>query len=564
MAVTIITLATAKPYQEVKATGLEGGLIAGGIGSAMSNPLGIILLMGIVGGTALLLPTGSELKDDIKSGKIGKAVDDVKEDFYNHTVQALNNNVSAAEQQRDNAAHARTTIDDFLETLAGGVIDTTSEAYRWFQDFCDDIRGAIGGDTSAMNGIAGYDLSGVYTKAVELKPKRDDASYSSLSIEFKGLNTLGITSNMCVLAIANSGTAASLVVGEILPNGKIRKLSNSLVKSIGAQYRIIYDTFTGPWIDYTGSYTYSLANSDFFDPVFNLPLVDTTYAAPSGTTDVPGVSNVNDYVAVGSDLPYKRPEGAWDICDPNGKAGQVSIGSDLPQRLGYDDWYDVLGGIANGETTWEEVADASDVIRIGSDSPGVYDPSDAASWGACVDGAIVAGYDVDENGNITITYVDGHTITIPSEYANSITWTDADGTTTELDKDTSISFPAAGTISVPLPGYLDTDIPADPEAPGGGGGKIEIDDGAKDYTLDFRKLFPFCIPFDMYKLVSILSADPTAPVVHYKFYYTKSKSYTIDINLNKFNKVAAILRRMEILLFIAGLATATRRIYIRG
>lgn len=573
LSITMITLATAKPYQEVKATGM--GAIAGGAAAGGLASFGTSILIGglIVGGIIVASGvTSQDVKDLYASGKkhevekaVDKAASKMKEDFYNHTVQALNNNVSAAEQQRDNAAHARTTIDDFLETLAGGVIDTTSEAYRWFQDFCDDIRGAIGGDTSDMNGIAGYDLSGVYTKAVELKPKRDDASYSSLSIEFKGLNTLGITSNMCVLAIANSGTAASLVVGEILPNGKIRKLSNSLVKSIGAQYRIIYDTFTGPWIDYTGSYTYSLANSDFFDPVFNLPLIDATYAAPSGTTDVPGVSNVNDYVAVGSDLPYKRPEGAWDICDPNGKAGQVSIGADLPQRLGYDDWYDLLGGINAGQSTWEEVADASDVIRIGSDSPGVYDPSDsdAASWGACVDGAIVAGYDVDENGNITITYVDGHTITIPSEYADSITWTDTDGTT-ELDKDTSISFPAAGTISIPLPGYLDTDIPADPDPGESGGGDIKVDTDASDYTLDFRKLFPFCIPFDIYKAVKLLDASPTAPVVHYKFYFSKSKTYTIDLNLNKFNSVAAILRRMECLLFIIGLATATRRIYIRG
>ena len=66
------------------------------------------------------------------------------------------------------------------------------------------------------------------------------------------------------------------------------------------------------------------------------------------------------------------------------------------------------------------------------------------------------------------------------------------------------------------------------------------------------------------KAVKLLDATPTAPVVHYKFYYMKSKSYNIDINLNKFNSVAAILRRMECLLFIIGLATATRRIYLRG
>ncbi|MCI7062182.1 MAG: hypothetical protein MR965_08270, partial [Lachnospiraceae bacterium] len=298
LSITMITLATAKPYQEAKATGL-GGAAGAAAGAALGVSLGEGVLIGtaIVGGMIIVSGvTMDDVKDLYEAGKRGdiqqaaeKSAAKLKEDFYNHTIQAINNNQASAEMEKEGAAHARNVMDDFWETLGNGVIDTTSEAWRWYQDFINDIRNANGGGagTDAMNGIAGYDLSGVYTKAVELKPKRDDASYSSLSIEFKGLNTLGITSNMCVLAIANSGTAASLVVGEILPNGKIRKLSNSLVKSIGAQYRIIYDTFTGPWIDYTGSYTYSLANSDFFDPVFNLPLIDTTYAAPSGTTDVP-------------------------------------------------------------------------------------------------------------------------------------------------------------------------------------------------------------------------------------------------------------------------------------
>ena len=563
LAVSMITLATAKPYQEAKATG-----VLAGVGAVVASPTGILLIMGAVGVVSLAAPTihdqiedWKDLKDEGRKHTIEKAASRVADDFYNHTVQALNNNVSAAEQQRDNAAHARSVIDDFLESASAGVIDTTSEAWRWFRDFCDDIRGAIGGETSAMNGIAGYDLSGVYPKAVELKPKSDDVSYQSLSIEFKGLNTLGITSNMCVLAIAKSGTSASLVVGEILANGKIRKISNDLIKGIGAQYRIIYDSFTGPWVDYKGTYSYSLANSDFFDPVFNLPLIDASYAAPSGTTDVPGVSNVGNYVQVGSDLPYNRPEGAWDICDPNGKQGQVSIGADIPGKLGYDDWYDLLGGVATGDTTWEEVANASDVITIGSDLANDYSPSNAKDWSAYHDGTIV-GYDVDAAGNVTVTFEDGTVISIPQEYVSGMEWVNEQDKAQELDKDTAL--PVSGSLAYPLPAIQDPAVPADPQDPGGGSGDMKIDDDVKDYTLDFRKLFPFCIPFDIYKAVKLLDAAPTAPVVHYKFYYTKSKSYTIDINLNKFNSVAAILRRMECLLFIIGLATATRRIYLRG
>ena len=570
LAVSMITLATAKPYQEVKATGLVGAA-----GAAAGAAMGVTFAEGVLIGTAvvggLIVVSGvtmDDVKDLYEAGKKGeiekiaeKSAAQLKEDFYNHTVQALNNNVSAAEQQRDNAAHARSVIDDFLESASAGVIDTTSEAWRWFRDFCDDIRGAIGGETSAMNGIAGYDLSGVYPKAVELKPKSDDVSYQSLSIEFKGLNTLGITSNMCVLAIAKSGTSASLVVGEILANGKIRKISNDLIKGIGAQYRIIYDSFTGPWVDYKGTYSYSLANSDFFDPVFNLPLIDASYAAPSGTTDVPGVSNVGNYVQVGSDLPYNRPEGAWDICDPNGKQGQVSIGADIPGKLGYDDWYDLLGGVATGDTTWEEVANASDVITIGSDLANDYSPSNAKDWSAYHDGTIV-GYDVDAAGNVTVTFEDGTVISIPQEYVSGMEWVNEQDKAQELDKDTAL--PVSGSLAYPLPAIQDPAVPADPQDPGGGSGDMKIDDDVKDYTLDFRKLFPFCIPFDIYKAVKLLDATPTAPVVHYKFYYKKSKSYTIDINLNKFNSVAAILRRMECLLFIIGLATATRRIYLRG
>lgn len=570
LAVTMITLSTAKPYQEVKATGLEGGLIAGGAGAAMSNPLSLFVLTGFLGLAIMIVPSQFEHGKNEELKKIyDKAGQKIKEDFVNYSTQALNNNVSAAEQQRDNAAHARSVIEDFMESASAGIIDTTSEAWDWFKDFVSDIKNALGGegDSNSMNGVAGSVLDGEYTNAVVEDPTQlaIDQGYNykktNFTIEFKGLDLSSITSNMCIVAAEVNNIYVNITVGEIV-GGKIQKIMKSKLGKIGAKYRIKYnDGAYTDWETFSGSYSFARGMSRYWTTAVNLPMIDVAYSAPSGTTDVPGVSNVNDYISIGSDLPYTRPEGAWDICDPNGKQGQVSIGNDIPGKMGYDDWYDLLGGINAGHSTWEDVANASDVIHIGSDTDSPYSRDDAGAWDAYLDGTII-GYDVDAEGNITITMEGGKVITIPQEYADSIEFTNEQDQAQELDKDTVL--PVAGVISYPLPAAIEADPPADPNDPGGGGGNVKVDSDVSDYTLDFRKLFPFCIPFDIYKAVKLLDATPTAPVVHYKFYYRKSKTYTIDLNLNKFNSVAAILRRMECLLFIIGLATATRRIYIRG
>ena len=571
LAVTMITLATAKPYQEAKATGLEAGIgTAVGLGSL--TPHGRMMLIFSMIGLGLAITIVPGQFEDGKNEELKKFYDEtgkkMKEDFVNYSTQALNNNVSAAEQQRDNAAHARSVIEDFLESASAGVIDTTSEAWQWAKDFVSDIKNALGGGSSnAMNGVAGSVLDGEYTNAVVEDPTQlaIDQGYNykktNFTIEFKGLDLSAVTSNMCIVAAEINNVYVNITVGEIV-GGKIQKIMKSKLEKIGAKYRIKYnDGAYTDWETFSGSYSFARGMSRFWTTAVNLPLIDVTYSAPSGTTDVPGVSNVNDYVSIGSDLPYTRPEGAWDICDPNGKQGQVSIGNDIPGKMGYDDWYDLLGGINAGHSTWEDVANASDVIRIGSDTDSPYSRDDAGAWDAYLDGTII-GYDVDAEGNITITMEGGRVITIPQEYADSIEFTNEQDQAQELDKDTVL--PVAGVISYPLPAAIEADPPADPNDPGGGGGNVKVDSDVSDYTLDFRKLFPFCIPFDIYKAVKLLDATPVAPVVHYKFYYTKSKTYTIDLNLNKFNTVAAILRRMECLLFIIGLATATRRVYIRG
>ena len=566
LAVTMITLSTAKPYQEVKATGLEGGLIAGGAGAAMSNPVGWLILMGIVGGAVMLFPPLNDVQEAGRKGEIEKVGKKMKEDFVNYSTQALNNNVSAAEQQRDNAAHARSVIEDFLESASAGVIDTTSEAWQWAKDFVSDIKNALGGGSEG-NLIIGQDLSGTYDNVLTFTDKSGKVTNESCSLEVKGLDVSQMTSNDCFLAfkVYENAAVVDITIAEIV-DGAVRELrdgkySHSLLNNASFRWVLANGSATA-WKNLPDGRALGLLRHNLYAGLataYGLPLI--TAAAPSGTTDVPGVSNVNDYISIGSDLPYTRPEGAWDICDPNGKQGQVSIGNDIPGKMGYDDWYDLLGGINAGHSTWEDVANASDVIHIGSDTDSPYSRDDAGAWDAYLDGTII-GYDVDAEGNITITMEGGKVITIPQEYADGITWTNEQDQAQELDKDTVL--PVSGTLAYPLPAAIENNPTADPDPGGGGGGSVTVNPDVSDYTLDFRKLFPFCIPFDIYKAVKLLDATPIAPVVHYKFYYTKSKTYTIDLNLNKFNTVATILRRMECLLFIIGLATATRRVYIRG
>lgn len=549
LAVTMITLATAKPYREAKATGL-GEAAAGAAGLASLSPQGRLLVLGTIVGLGVAITVAPSQFEDGKNEELKKFYDEtgekMKDDFVRYSTQALNNNVSAAEQQRDNAAHARSVIEDWLESAGGGVIDTTSEAWRWFQDFVSDIRNALAkNDNQFMNGTVGRDISGIYQ--VE--------SDCLLEIQADLTNYPG---NYFLACFGNVDLGQ---VGDYYIH-IARLYDDGTSKFFGPDFRARSKRDGYDWSDWK-NYGNARGINSWNDgkTQINLPKINTKISAPVGTTDVPGVANVNDYVAVGSDLPFNRPEGAWDICDPNGKQGQVSIGADIPGKLGYDDWYDLLGGVATGDTTWEEVANASDVITIGSDLANDYSPSNAKDWSAYHDGTIV-GYDVDAAGNVTITFEDGTVISIPQEYVSGMEWVNEQDKAQELDKDTAL--PVSGSLAYPLPAIQDPAVPADPQDPGGGSGDIKIDDDAKDYTLDFRKLFPFCIPFDIYKAVKLLDATPTAPVVHYKFYYKKSKSYTIDINLNKFNSVAAILRRMECLLFIIGLATATRRIYLRG
>ena len=90
------------------------------------------------------------------------------------------------------------------------------------------------------------------------------------------------------------------------------------------------------------------------------------------------------------------------------------------------------------------------------------------------------------------------------------------------------------------------------------------DDAAEYQVLGLQNVFPFCIPFDIYSFFECLAADPVAPVVNWRFYVPGICDETITLDLSQFNTVAQVLRTMELLAFIVGLAFVTREKFLRG
>lgn len=86
-----------------------------------------------------------------------------------------------------------------------------------------------------------------------------------------------------------------------------------------------------------------------------------------------------------------------------------------------------------------------------------------------------------------------------------------------------------------------------------------------EYTIDLRNYFPFCIPWDLYDMITLLVAEPVAPHVQYPFVIEPlNVNYTIDLDFSQFDSVAAVLRTMELLAAGIGLALMTKRLIQGG
>lgn len=81
------------------------------------------------------------------------------------------------------------------------------------------------------------------------------------------------------------------------------------------------------------------------------------------------------------------------------------------------------------------------------------------------------------------------------------------------------------------------------------------------YKVSLSSVFPFCIPFDVYNMVTMLVAEPEAPNAEWTFTLPWSgQEYNVGWDLAAFDGVARVCRDMELVLFAVGLAVITYKV----
>lgn len=192
-----------------------------------------------------------------------------------------------------------------------------------------------------------------------------------------------------------------------------------------------------------------------------------------------------------------------------------------------------------------------------------YTPSDYYDIDTGAYSGAVAAFDIEKTNsdlsdtvatNIDCDDVEAKTVAQVIDDADSIA---ADtSVSTAIDKDITDVLDKAQEIA-------DTDTDTDTDTKTDTDIAIDVPDEAKDYTPSLVEIFPFCIPYDIYRFFKCLQADPVAPCFTIPLIVENSygiPEYSLEIDFSKFDSVAKILRIMELLAFCVGLAMATNKL----
>jgi hypothetical protein len=95
---------------------------------------------------------------------------------------------------------------------------------------------------------------------------------------------------------------------------------------------------------------------------------------------------------------------------------------------------------------------------------------------------------------------------------------------------------------------------------------VQAPEDVTPYTVKIGEVFPFCIPFDLYHMVTMFSAEPEAPNGKWEFYLPWEKQnphpelYKVEWDLSEFDSLAELCRKLELILFCVGLAVVTSKL----
>ena len=109
--------------------------------------------------------------------------------------------------------------------------------------------------------------------------------------------------------------------------------------------------------------------------------------------------------------------------------------------------------------------------------------------------------------------------------------------------------PTVPPVNPDLPPVVNPNPPVDPPA--------EV----QPYTVQLGDVFPFCIPFDLYHMVTLFVAEPEAPHAKWEFSLPfAAGTYKVEWDLQEWDEVAALCRKLELVLFCVGLAVVTSKL----
>ena len=107
--------------------------------------------------------------------------------------------------------------------------------------------------------------------------------------------------------------------------------------------------------------------------------------------------------------------------------------------------------------------------------------------------------------------------------------------------------PSVDPVPVPVPA---PEVDATPE--------VDAPEDIAPYTVGLGDVFPFCIPFDIYHMVTMFAAEPQAPAATWEFTLPWSgQECEVSWSLEEWDEVAKLCRSLELVLFCVGLAVAT-------
>lgn len=131
--------------------------------------------------------------------------------------------------------------------------------------------------------------------------------------------------------------------------------------------------------------------------------------------------------------------------------------------------------------------------------------------------------------------------------------------------DVPVDLPLEWPVELPSSPDATPDLPTDNTPVTDPSTPVQPVDALPELTFNLDEYFPFCIPFDVYHLLSKFSADPVTPVFDIGFDepFTNS-NVNLHIDLSPWDSVASAIRTAELGAFIVGLAVASRSIFTRG